>query len=38
MTALQGIAALIVISVVAFAGMLFYAIEEIDKHDGGAHG
>ena len=31
MTAMQGLAAFIVISVVAFAGMLFYAVEQIDK-------
>jgi len=31
MTALQGLAAFIVLGVVAFAAMLFYAVEQIDK-------
>ena len=31
MTALQGLAAFIVLSVVAFCAMLFWAIEQIDK-------
>ena len=33
MTALQGLAAFIVLSVVAFAMMLFWAVEQIDREE-----
>jgi hypothetical protein len=31
MTAMQGLGALIIVSVIAFAGMIFFAVEQIDK-------